>query len=76
MAFLKLCDNCGATLGGEDVFIQTKGSVSDQYEPGNGKVEFRYITDKNDEVHTYCDDECEMEWRDKQREKKSFTNRI
>lgn len=76
MALLKVCDYCGKKLGGQDYFVQTKGSVSDQYEPGNGKVEFRYLTDKQDDMHTFCDDTCEMDWRDRQRESKPFTNRI
>lgn len=75
MAFVKICDNCSRTLGGEDTFVQTKGSVSDQYEPISGGVEFRYLSSR-DEQHTFCDDQCEMDWRDKQREKKSFTNRV
>jgi hypothetical protein len=76
MAILKVCDNCAKKLGGETPFVQTKGTVSDQYEPGAGKVEFRYLTNgEYNEVHTFCDDDCEMEWRDKQREVKAFSNR-
>lgn len=75
MALIKVCDACGSGLGGEDVFIQTKGSVSEQYEPGDGVVQFRYLTSKPDETHTFCNDNCEMIWRDRQRKKKEFTGR-
>lgn len=74
----KVCDNpeCGKTLGGEQSFVQTKGTVSDQYEPGGGKVEFRYLTNgERDEIHTFCDDVCDHEWRETQRRKKQFSNR-
>ncbi len=76
MALIKVCDNCGSGLGGEIPFIQTKGSVSDQYEPEPGMVEFRYLTNRQDEVHTFCNDPCEMEWREKQRARKQFTSRV
>ena len=76
MAIIKVCDSCGSGLGGADVFIQTRGSISDQYEPGEGVVEFRYITNRSDENHTFCNDQCEMNWRDKQRSKKEFMTRM
>lgn len=76
MALVKVCDNDGKQLGGEDSFVQTKGSISDQYEPGGGVVEFRYLTDRQDEVHTFCNDKCEIEWRDKQRAKRAFISRF
>lgn len=76
MALQKLCDNCQKALGGEEPFVQTKGSVSDQYEPGGNKVEFRYLTRGDwDETHTFCDDACEHAWRESQRGKKKFSNR-
>lgn len=78
MALVKVCDNpsCLKTLTGEKPFVQTKGTVSDQYEPGEGKVEFRYLTNGDwNEVHTFCDDGCEHEWRQIQRSKKQFSNR-
>lgn len=76
MALQKICDNCQKPLGGEKPFVQTKGSVSDQYEPGEGKVEFRYLTNGDwNEVHTFCNDYCEMKWRETQRSKKEFSNR-
>lgn len=74
MALIKICDNCKSGLGGDHPFVQTKGSVSDQYEPGNGVVEFRYLTSR-DETHTFCDDACDMAWRAKQRSKKEFVSR-
>lgn len=76
MAFVKVCDNCGNTLGGELSFIQTKGSVSDQFEPSDGRVEFRYLTDRPEEIHTFCKDTCDMDWRDKQRKLKRFSSRV
>lgn len=75
MAIIKACDNCGKRLGGDDPFVQTKGSVSDQYE-NDGIVEFRYLTQGRDSQHTFCDDTCEMEWRDKQRKKRKFESRL
>lgn len=75
MAFAKLCDNCGSELGGELNFIQTRGTISDQYEPGDGYVEFRYLTSRPEEVHTFCDDACEMQWRDKKRGQRHFVSR-
>lgn len=76
MALVKSCDNCGKILGGEKPFVQTKGSVSDQYEPGGGKVEFKYLTNGDrDETHTFCDDNCEHQWRDIRRSQKVFLNR-
>lgn len=57
-------------------FVQTKGTVSDQYEPGGGKVEYRYLTNGEwNETHTFCDDSCELEWRKHQRETKEFSHR-
>lgn len=75
MALVKTCDNDGKALGGEDTFVQIRGTISDQYEPEPGVVKFRYITYKPNEIHTFCDDECEMEWREKQREKRGFIER-
>lgn len=76
MAIVKICDFCSKKLGGETWFVQTQGSVSDQYEPGGTRVEFRYLTDKKDEVHTFCDDDCEMDWRARRRDIKDFSNRV
>lgn len=70
MAFVKHCDNCGKKLGGQAPFVQTHGSVCDQYEPDDGTVEFRYLTDRK--VYTFCDDVCDIEWRNKQREYKEY----
>lgn len=78
MALLKVCDNsvCLKKLGGDRPFIQTKGTVSDQYEPENGKVQFRYLTNGEwNEVHTFCNDHCEHEWREEQRAKREFSKR-
>ena len=77
MALIKVCDysKCRAGLGGEKSFIQTKGSVSEQYEPGDGTVEFRYLTNKQDETHTFCDDLCEHGWREEMRAKREFIRR-
>lgn len=75
MALVKVCDACGTGLGGDIEFVQTKGSVSDQYEPGDGTVEFRYLTTKQDETHTFCDDKCEMNWRAVQRKKREFISK-
>jgi hypothetical protein len=79
MALLKVCDNpdCGKELGGDEPFVQTKGSVSDQYEPTDGgQVKFRYLTKgERDEVHTFCNDICEHEWREDRRANRIFFTR-
>jgi hypothetical protein len=68
---VKYCDNCQKKLGGDEPFNQIRGSIAEQIEPENGTgVRFRYLSERAN--HTFCDDECEMEWRDHQRSKKGF----
>lgn len=76
MALIKICDNCGKKLGGNDqAFLQLQGSLSEQVERSNGTVSFRYLTKYEKSKMVFCDDKCENKWKEEQRKKTSFTER-
>lgn len=73
MAYTKTCDNCGSELGTNGVpFVQTHGSVSEQKEYSDGRVSFRYLTEYPNSKIAFCDDTCEMAWRELRRSEQDF----
>lgn len=69
MALRKFCDNDQKSLT-DGEFVQLRGTVCDQWEH-DGITEFRYLTPKPGD-YTFCNDACEMEWRARQRTRRSF----
>lgn len=74
MALEKTCDYqlCRKRLKGDQSFIQTRGTISDQIEREDGSVSYRYLTRNANETHTYCNEDCEKGWRNDQRNNRYF----
>lgn len=77
MAYRKQCDSCEELLGQEDVpFIQIHGSISEQVEDREGKVEYRYITPHPNTKLAFCDIVCLGTWIEKTKKGIDFVSRF